>query len=68
MNRYSGLGNDDPGHMYYYLVLCNLIYCFFENSKNELKKCCYIFFICFFNQTIFNISIFISVNFNYSKK
>ena len=24
MNRYSGLGNDDPGHMFYYLALCNL--------------------------------------------
>ena len=33
MNRYSGLGNDDPGHMFCPLALCNFIYYYFENSN-----------------------------------
>ena len=45
MNRYSGLGNDDPGHMFYYLALCNFIYYYFENSKIDLKKNVIIFSI-----------------------
>ena len=59
MNRYSGLGNDDPGHMYYYLVLCNLIYCFFENSKNELKKNVVIFSLFAFLIKPFLILVFL---------
>ena len=25
MNRYSGFGNDDPAHMFFYLVICKMI-------------------------------------------
>ncbi len=36
MNRYSGLGNDDPGHMYYYLAVCNFIYFYSSPSKEKI--------------------------------
>ncbi len=37
MNRYSGFGNDDPGHMFLYLSVCCYILTFF-NSNKDIKK------------------------------
>ena len=37
MNRYSGFGNDDPGHMFLYLSVCSYILSFFDNNK-DIKK------------------------------
>jgi len=37
MNRYSGFGNDDPAHMFFYLCFVNYIIIFF-NNENDNKK------------------------------
>ena len=37
MNRYSGSGNDDPGHIFYYLAICNFFYVYFNKQENDLK-------------------------------
>ncbi len=38
MNRYSGSGNDDPGHIFYYLAICNFIFVYFDENNNDLRK------------------------------
>ena len=38
MNRYSGFGNDDPGHMFFYLSICSYILTYFNNNNEDLKK------------------------------
>lgn len=38
MNRYSGFGNDDPGHMFYYLVVANFILVFLKKENIKAKN------------------------------
>ena len=41
MNRYSGFGNDDPAHMFYFLSLCNFIYFYFNRDDDKIKNVIY---------------------------
>ena len=53
MNRYSGFGNDDPAHMFYFLSICNLVYFYFDKDKNKIKN------IIFFSLFAFLIKPFL---------
>ena len=37
MNRYSGFGNDDPAHIFFYLVFCNFLL-FIKDKHDDYKK------------------------------
>ena len=53
MNRYSGFGNDDPAHIFFYLVFCNFLL-FIKNKENDYKKN-----IIFFSTFVFLIKPFL---------
>ena len=53
MNRYSGFGNDDPAHMFYFLSICNLVYFYFDKDNNKIKN------IIFFSLFAFLIKPFL---------
>ena len=53
MNRYSGFGNDDPAHIFFYLVFCNFLL-FIKNKNNDYKKN-----IIFFSTFVFLIKPFL---------
>lgn len=38
MNRYSGFGNDDPAHIFFYLVICNFLLSIFDEKENYFKN------------------------------
>ena len=53
MNRYSGFGNDDPAHIFFYLVFCNFLL-LIKNKENDYKKN-----IIFFSTFVFLIKPFL---------
>ena len=55
MNRYSGFGNDDPAHMFFYLVICNYLITFYckNNNHNHYQN------IIFFSVFVFLIKPFL---------
>lgn len=59
MNRYSGSGNDDPGHIFYYLAICNFFYVYFNKQENDLKKNVIFFSVFAFLIKPFLIFVFI---------
>ena len=53
MNRYSGFGNDDPAHIFFYLVFCNFLL-FIKDKHDDYKKN-----IIFFSTFVFLIKPFL---------
>lgn len=53
MNRYSGFGNDDPAHIFFYLVFCNFLL-FIKYKNNDYKRN-----IIFFSTFVFLIKPFL---------
>ena len=48
MNRYSGFGNDDPAHIFLFVVVCNYLLIIFDNDEDLIK-----------NVTIFSTFVFL---------
>ena len=53
MNRYSGFGNDDPAHIFFYLVICNYLLTIFNKNENYNKN------VIFFSIFVFLIKPFL---------
>ena len=53
MNRYSGFGNDDPAHIFFYLVICNFLLSIFDKNENYFKN------VVFFSVFVFLIKPFL---------
>ncbi len=53
MNRYSGFGNDDPGHIFYFLAVCNFLYFYIYPGIDKIKN------ILFFSLFAFLIKPFL---------
>ena len=74
MNRYSGFGNDDPAHIFFYLVFCNFLL-FIKDKHDDYKKniiffSTFVFLIKNFLILVFLIPLYllISKKLNYSQK
>ncbi len=53
MNRYSGFGNDDPAHIFFYLTICNYLLTFYNKNINHYKN------VVFFSVFVFLIKPFL---------
>ena len=53
MNRYSGFGNDDPAHIFFYIVICNYILTFYYKNDDYQKN------VIFFSVFVFLIKPFL---------
>ena len=53
MNRYSGFGNDDPAHIFFYLVICNYLLTFYSKNNNHNNN------VIFFSVFVFLIKPFL---------
>ena len=66
MNRYSGFGNDDPAHIFFYLVICNYLLLFYskgnDHSNNVIFFSFFVFLIKPFLIFVFFIPLFLLIS------
>lgn len=68
MNRYSGFGNDDPAHIFFYLVICNYLLTFYSKENNHINNVIFFSFFVFLIKPFLIFIFFIPLFLLISKK